>query len=403
MLTIKSKFNNFKNRLGEFYTDEDLTMLSRAIITSDIIHFKGNISYGFNSNIADCIYKYIDKKDKNGKILIINDLSLHMINKLIDEGFDINNIYLAYGKWTKNADIDKDLYVYETMKKHIEVSFKESLNIIKLEDIFNMQFDLVIANPPYGRIGAQITKKIIDEVDYKDFINLLPANDYLKADGVFNYVKTIEHIPGFGEDANVLPTICEIVKNNLHNYSKLDIYTKLSSNDLTYKYFSENNKRENVVEFDEDTTIQDLDFSDKLIFGVKVSANAKDHSDSCNIQGSAKGIIYAINNKFKTLADHYAKRKSKALWGVILKFNSSIERDNAFKFIYSDESGRFCNMLITSMHKDNMHAREHSYWFPKVDWTREWTTTQVLIEYGYTQDEIDNVIVNLNNYKGVCK
>lgn len=401
MLTIISKFNNFRNRQGEYYTAEDLTKLSKAVITSDIIHFKGNISYGFNSTVANCIYKHIDKKYKKGKILIINDLSLHMINKLATEGFDINNIYLAYGKWTKGAGLNKDQYVYETMKKHIEVSFKEKLNVIKLEDIFNMQFDLIIANPPYAKIGAQITKKIIDEVDYKEFINLLPANDYLKADGIFNYVKTIEHIPGFGEDANVLPTICEIVKNNLYNYSKLDIYTKLSSNDLTYKYFSENNKRENVVEFDEDTTIQDLDFSDKLIFGVKVSANAKNHSDGCNIQGSAKGIIYAINNKFKTLADHYAKRKSKALWGVILKFNSSVERDNAFKFVYSDESGKFCNMLITSMHKDNMHAREHSYWFPKVDWTRSWTVEEILKEYNYTDEEIKEVMEDLNNFKGM--
>ena len=98
MLTTISKFNNFRNRQGEYYTIEDLTKLSKAVITSDVIHFKGNISHGFNSTVANCIYKHIDKKYKNGKVLIINDLSLHMINKLVDEGFDINNIYLAYGK-----------------------------------------------------------------------------------------------------------------------------------------------------------------------------------------------------------------------------------------------------------------------------------------------------------------
>lgn len=341
-----------------------------------------------------CLDTIISRVPKDVEsVLVVDDAGLQVVRKLYDLG--IKDVTLTFYTYDKEDIFDNFVYIINNTFRDLNVK------LVSFREAVKMKFDLVISNPPYGKIGAQITKKIIDDVDYKDFINLLPANDYLKADGVFNYVKTIEHIPGFGEDANVLPTICEIVKNNLHNYSKLDIYTKLSSNDLTYKYFSENNKRENVVEFDEDTTIQDLDFSDKLIFGVKVSANAKDHSDSCNIQGSAKGIIYAINNKFKTLADHYAKRKSKALWGVILKFNSSIERDNAFKFIYSDESGRFCNMLITSMHKDNMNAREHSYWFPKVDWTREWTVEEILREYDYTNEEIKEVIEDLENFKGM--
>lgn len=215
MLTIISKFNNFRNRQGEYYTTEDLTKLSKAVITSDVIHFKGNISYGFNSTVANCIYKYIDNKYKKGKILIINDFSLHMTDKLIDEGFDINNIYLAYGKWAKNADLDKDQYVYETMKKHIEVSFKEKLNVIKLEDIFNMQFDLIIANPPYGRIGAQITKKIINDVDYNQYINLEPGNDYFITD---NYKYLIKEAPivvvnGF-EDAAQTTTIAKLQKGH---------------------------------------------------------------------------------------------------------------------------------------------------------------------------------------------
>ena len=53
------------------------------------------------------------------------------------------------------------------------------------------------------------------------------------------------------------------------------------------------------------------------------------------------------------------------------------------------------------MHKDNMNAREHSYWFPKVDWTRSWTVEEILKEYGYTNEEIKEVMEDLKNFKGM--
>ena len=42
----------------------------------------------------------------------------------------------------------------------------------------SIKFDIVIANPPYGSIGANITKNIIDNIDFNEYVNLLPANDY---------------------------------------------------------------------------------------------------------------------------------------------------------------------------------------------------------------------------------
>jgi hypothetical protein len=39
--------------------------------------------------------------------------------------------------------------------------------------------------------------------------------------------------------------------------------------------------------------------------------------------------------------------------------------------------------------------------FPKVDWTRSWTVEEILKEYGYTQKEIEEVLNDLVNYKGM--
>ena len=55
----------------------------------------------------------------------------------------------------------------------------------------NIKFDLIIANPPYGKPGANITKNIIDNVYFEEYVNLLPANDYKRNDSkdLFKYAR----------------------------------------------------------------------------------------------------------------------------------------------------------------------------------------------------------------------
>ena len=38
---------------------------------------------------------------------------------------------------------------------------------------------------------------------------------------------------------------------------------------------------------------------------------------------------------------------------------------------------------------------------PKVDWTRSWTVEEILKDYGYTEDEIKEVMEDLKNFKGM--
>ena len=87
------------------------------------------------------------------------------------------------------------------------------------EEVIKMKFDLVISNPPYGRIGAQITKKIIDDVDYKDFINLLPANDYKRVSELWQYQSDMEPCKDAFEDAAVTTHVAKIHKNKVNNMS----------------------------------------------------------------------------------------------------------------------------------------------------------------------------------------
>lgn len=389
MLTIISKFNNFRNRQGEYYTIEDLTKLSKAVITSDVIHFKGNISHGFNSTVANCIYKHIDKKYKNGKVLIINDLSLHMINKLAAEGFDISNIYLAYGKWSKNADLDKDLYVYETMKKHIEVSFKEKLNVIKLEDIFNMQFDLVIANPPYRKIGAQITKKIIDDVDYKEFINLLPANDYKRVSELWQYQSDMESCRDAFEDAVVTTHVAKLHKNKVNNMTAFQFDISVHPTHYLDKYFILNNDKYHYA-LDEARHEQDLTISTKTTYCFG-------HRDLSHGYLPFKGLNYRYNFIEDINIDYMIKNSSNDNYYV--KFKTALEKQNFRDFLKQTNTGYlFFKLMCFELNVDSKFSASV---FPKVDWTRSWTVEEILKEYNYTDEEIKEVMEDLKNFKGM--
>ena len=41
-----------------------------------------------------------------------------------------------------------------------------------------------------------------------------------------------------------------------------------------------------------------------------------------------------------------------------------------------------------------------SRFLPKVDWTKEQTVESILKEYNYTEKEIEEILKDLNNYKG---
>ena len=95
----------------------------------------------------------------------------------------------------------------------------------------NIKFDLIIANPPYGKPGANITKNIIDNVYFEEYVNLLSANDYKRNDSkdLFRYAREMESINNGFKDAVVTTHLCKIAKepNNItldETYELIDAY-----------------------------------------------------------------------------------------------------------------------------------------------------------------------------------
>lgn len=386
---------------------QDLETLSKTLVKPDIINFGlSKVGGGYTDEIADKVIAKLSKLDKDKTIVIINDITLQMVDRLLDAGY--KNIYLAFGSFNKDGTVSKDKTVYNIMKAVIENNIKEKLNAISLEEIFNMKIDGIIANPPYGAIGAKITNALITELDFDQYINIEPIVDFLKYPNIYNHMQLTdtEIIEGFGGDAHVLPSVTIFNKNINNKLASEEFFICTVSNKLTNKYFNENitNRKSYAdISFDENTTVKNLDFTKRLIFGIKICSNAINHLDKngINVGGTIKSTPYKINKQELTLDEYYKIKNSKAFWGVILTFKTVEERTNAFKFSYSKDGFRFLNLLAHSMQRDNFHAKEYAALFPKVDWTRSWTVEEILKDYGYTEDEIKAVMADLDNFKGM--
>lgn len=379
---------------------QDLETLSKTLIKPDIINFGLNkVGGGYTDKIAGKVIAKLSKLNKDKTIVIINDITLQMTDKLLEVGY--KNIYLAFGRFNKDGTVSKDKTVYNIMKAVIENNIKEKLNTISLEEIFSMKIDGIIANPPYGAIGANIAYTIREKVDYECFVNLLPANDYKrnKTKDLFNYQSEMEPVNDGFDDAAVTTHLCLVSKNKANNMT-LDEFERSQYIDRSLdKYFEENSKRSHYA-------------IDKIPGTGQTTKNAgtwdvqktfiiafRDMNHKC--MGGKNSITYKWNVEesvdFKYLLANYNTRDNRFLIAQCI-FISKEEKNNFVKFIYSGTSAKFIQKLFTALNCDGTIKKNV---FPKVDWTRAWTVEEILKEYGYTEDEIKTVMADLDNFKGM--
>ena len=84
---------------------------------------------------------------------------------------------------------------------------------------------------------------------------------------------------------------------------------------------------------------------------------------------------------------------------TFVQFGTEQEQTNIVDFMYSNNGFRFMSKVFTAMNVDSYCSTAR--FLPKVDWTRSWTVEEILADYGYTPTEIDEVMSDLVNFKGM--
>jgi hypothetical protein len=396
------------DRIGTEVTEEDLQAL-KQLLTCDYRNFRGKdnkISFGFTSAIAEVIVERADTLvSKDAKICALNDLSLEMYLTLLKAGYKRENIYIAVGNWTEakgKAVPDTERNTTLLFHHHVSTSFIEDINIISLEEFLTMTFDLIIANPPYGKIGAQITDTIRKEVKYSHFVNLLPANDYKRNSDkdLFKYAQNMEAINNGFADAAVTTHLCEVVKDaNEMTLAEFEISQYIDPQ--LDKYFRENAKRTHYAIDNPDCGKR----PDTWEIGKTFAIGFRD-ANHHHLPYSKTAATYLWNVDrsidFMYLVDNYnnprADRKGTyevSFYGV--KFNTVTEFDNFIAFVYSKQGFKFLSKVMTALNVDSFIALNK--FLPKVDWNRAWTVEEILEDYGYTETEIAEVMADLENFK----
>ena len=332
---------------------QDLETLSKTLIKPDIINFSLNkVGGGYTDKIDDKIIAKLSKLDKDKIIVIINDITLQMADKLLEAGY--KNIYLAFGSFNKDGTISKDKTVYNIMKAVIEHNIKEKLNAISLEEIFNMKIDGIIANLPYGAIGANIAYTIREKIDYDCFVNLLPANDYKrnKTKDLFNYQSEMEPINDGFDDAVVTTHLCLVSKNKANNMT-LDEFERSQYIDRSLdKYFEENSKRQSTVIdkylpsrnlVKQTGPERSLIFTKRDVSHKHLPYSKKVNSYKWNVESSITAD-YLINN---TAVDF-----NNTVSIEMLICTTHLEKINQANFYYSKDGFKFISILFKAVNVD---------------------------------------------------
>ena len=367
--------------------------------------------------VDDDLFKFIMKTyrlDFSGKrVLLINNFS-ESIKNYLEFQTGKENVDIIY----ESFDIEDKKELGEVLGEYIKSQIKhraagktrtDSLTGEQIMEQPNVYYDIIIANPPYGRAGNEITQCIVDNLEWGVYVNLMPANDYRrwhKENMLYQYVdinsmKSVQ--PGAFKDAYVTTMMCKVNKERALYISENEFEIENYGDKSLKKYFYENRKRKHNGIDNSVAGMQAKDF-EKVEVTKSIYIGARDPK-SKHLPYSMDSITTRYNmnkaTKEELLEVSNARIEGYSRMGsfYIIPFDTELEKKNIVDFMYSKDGFRFMSKLFTALNVDSSIPLGN--FFPKVDWSKPQTVQSILKDYGYTSTEIQEVMDDLKNFRGM--
>ncbi len=272
-----------------------------------------------------------------------------------------------------------------------------------------INFDCIISNPPFS-IGNKVVKSVIDNVEFNNFINLMPISKY-KANKLYQHIlpETIIHSTSTEafNGAFTTPICAELTKDIQSDCLYEEFEVRVIFDQRLSKFWDEQLKRDPTY-IKHKNMVSYKDFKN---ISSKTSFSCGIYTPNVMLSNGPK-TLKNKDGSFKTDDRHYIWNFMKPIGGLddyfeptnnganisqtVTIFSTEQEADNFKNWAHSGEltgKGRLqglFSILLRAMNKPT--ACPFPYAIPRVDWKRPWTDEQILEDYGYTKEEIDTIL-----------
>lgn len=256
----------------------------------------------------------------------------------------------------------------------------------------------IIANPPY-EYGNEITRAVLDNVDFDNYINLMPMSAY-KKNGLYKHIVASTALPANAfKDASVLAHVAVLSK-------EAGGVTEAEAAILGYREDLQSFYRENLsrsVNWGY-TGFDNLRGSSKdaIMNKLRTYNITPENSFMGDSRTSAAGLPVKSTslsyrwNVLKALSFEDLRDEIKVhdyncnLPHFFIIFKTAEERNNFIKWAYGSTRNLFYK-LVKGL---NTNGGSPYPAIPRVDWSRPWTDEQILRDYGYKPSEIKKILEN---------
>ena len=347
-----------------------------------IISYRGQQNHVVRNYYINKILEYIPGIYNNiyQSFLLIGQFDEQFVSQL--SGY--NKVYILYDSEEQKINyidaVEKNLYYFYNTDEVLKMCKK---------------FDYIIANPPYA-MGNELTKTIVENVEFGKYINLMPVSKY-KGKELYRHVESIKKVEDHFDDACVGESliVAEMSKtaDTFSSFEELEMckfderfkkfYKKNSNMVSSFKYiYIYRQGCKTIKEVQEAISNINKDISFYMIYracqnGVHTNDDAIDRiynldktSDNSTLSVIRQGNGYGTQGGF-------------------IFFNTPIEKDNFTDFWYRNGKNGLMHKLIKGLNKSSGTIELA---IPRVDWSHPWTDEEILKEYGYTEEEIKEIL-----------